>query len=343
MRVTIAKIAELANVSRGTVDRVINNRPNVNEDVRKRVQQIADALGYKPNLVAKALANQKNPYVIGVILPPAKNPFYEEVLNGIETAGREMEDLGIKITYKEMKEYDVSEQLDCINEIVNQNVCAIALVAMDHERIASRINEVNKKIPVVTLVTDVHGCDKLCFIGHDLVKGGRVAGEILGKLLNGNGHVAILTTSKELSAHKERILGFKQKIAEVYPDIVVECEIENFDQDEITFRCISKLLDETRINAIYSTTGLGMGGLGKALKANDPNKKIKVVTFDFTPSTIDLMKLGFVDFSIGQQPYKEGYIPIKVLSDYLLQGIRPDTKEIKTDIVIKTAENCSEN
>ncbi len=51
MAVTLRKIAEIAGVSRGTVDRVINNRGHVNETVEARIRQIAEELGYEPNPV----------------------------------------------------------------------------------------------------------------------------------------------------------------------------------------------------------------------------------------------------------------------------------------------------
>ena len=53
MRVTLKQIAELANVSRGTVERVINDKPGVRDEVRKRVKEIAEELDYRPNIFAK--------------------------------------------------------------------------------------------------------------------------------------------------------------------------------------------------------------------------------------------------------------------------------------------------
>ena len=62
MNVTITKIAELSGVSRGTVDRVLNNRGNVKPQVMEHVRRIAAELGYKPNSVAKALVMRKKVY-----------------------------------------------------------------------------------------------------------------------------------------------------------------------------------------------------------------------------------------------------------------------------------------
>ena len=55
MAVTVKQIAELANVSRGTVDRVLNNRSGVSEATRQKVLKIAKELHYEPNFLAKSV------------------------------------------------------------------------------------------------------------------------------------------------------------------------------------------------------------------------------------------------------------------------------------------------
>ena len=56
---TIKEIAELAGVSRGTVDRVLNNRGSVNPRTARKILEIAQALDYKPNKAGIVLAAQK--------------------------------------------------------------------------------------------------------------------------------------------------------------------------------------------------------------------------------------------------------------------------------------------
>ncbi len=62
MAVTVKQIAELANVSRGTVDRVLNNRSGVSEATRQKVLKIAKELHYEPNFLAKALVSKKESF-----------------------------------------------------------------------------------------------------------------------------------------------------------------------------------------------------------------------------------------------------------------------------------------
>ena len=65
---TLAEIAEYANVSAGTVDRVIHNRKGVSEKTKAKILSIIDQYGYQPNPIASQLKSNKA-FVIGVLLP----------------------------------------------------------------------------------------------------------------------------------------------------------------------------------------------------------------------------------------------------------------------------------
>ncbi|MDD3459488.1 MAG: LacI family DNA-binding transcriptional regulator, partial [Weeksellaceae bacterium] len=86
MSITIKEIAELANVSRGTVDKVLNGRPGVKSETKNRVLKIAKELNYKPNYLGKALVQHKEKTRIGVILTPEYNPYIHEIIQGIHSA-----------------------------------------------------------------------------------------------------------------------------------------------------------------------------------------------------------------------------------------------------------------
>ena len=97
MKVTIKKIAEVANVSRGTVDRALNHRPGINPEVAQRILKIADELGYQPDPAAKALAARRYvPKKIGVLLCSEGNPFFRKVIEGVDHALEELQHFGIE-------------------------------------------------------------------------------------------------------------------------------------------------------------------------------------------------------------------------------------------------------
>jgi len=78
-------VAKKAQVSIATVSRVINNLPRVRPETRLKVEQAIQELNYRPNRVAKRLRNRSaSSNLIGVLIPDIQNPFYVEVLRGIE-------------------------------------------------------------------------------------------------------------------------------------------------------------------------------------------------------------------------------------------------------------------
>lgn len=83
MNVTIYDVAREANVSMATVSRVVNGNPNVKPTTRKKVMEVIDRLGYRPNAVARGLASKKTT-TVGVIIPDISNIFFAELARGIE-------------------------------------------------------------------------------------------------------------------------------------------------------------------------------------------------------------------------------------------------------------------
>lgn len=81
--VTIQTVADYARVSRATVSRVLNNNPKVDSDIRERVLQAVEVLGYQPNRVARRLRTQSRD-VIGVIISDIQNPHFTSIIRGIE-------------------------------------------------------------------------------------------------------------------------------------------------------------------------------------------------------------------------------------------------------------------
>jgi len=78
-------IAKMAGVSVVTVSRVVNNSANVGDETRKKVQKAIKELNYKPSRVAKRLRSTvASGNLLGVLIPDIQNPFYIDVLNGIE-------------------------------------------------------------------------------------------------------------------------------------------------------------------------------------------------------------------------------------------------------------------
>ena len=83
VNITIYDVAREANVSMATVSRVVNGNPNVKPVTRKKVLEVIERLGYRPNAVARGLASKKTT-TVGVIIPDISSIFFAELARGIE-------------------------------------------------------------------------------------------------------------------------------------------------------------------------------------------------------------------------------------------------------------------
>ena len=339
MKPTIKAIAEAAKVSRGTVDKVLNDRTGVSQGVREKVIKIAQDMGYQPNLAGKALAFQKNPLKIGVIILSKDDPLFEEVHRGVLQALQEFKDFGITIEIRVMNHISKEEQLRCIKELVAENIVALALSPLDEEVVEAELKRITKEnIKIITFNTDITNVDKLCFIGQNLVQSGRVAVELMGKLLSNGGLVAVLSGPPKIKALQERLQGFRSIIESEYNNLRIVEVLEGITNNEDTFDKTVELVNKhPGLKGIF-ITGAGIEGVGHALNTLK-RQEIRLICYDMRNETVKLIKNRTIDFTITQDPFMQGYQPIKVFFDFFLKNQKPISKNIYTKLEIITKEN----
>ena len=299
---TIKEIAELAGVSRGTVDRVLNNRGEVNAETAARIMEIVKALDYRPNKAGLALATRKKKFKIGVILFSENNPFFDQLMEGVLVKSQELADYGI-VTVTKRVEFDVEAQLKAIDEFLEEEIKGLLLAPYNHERIREKIDEVtDMQIPVVTVNTDIEGSKRLAYVGSDYFQSGRVAAGIFGLMLKENTELAIVTGSPNVLCHSERIRGFREVLDKEYPNIQIAEIAENHDDEFESYAMTKKILERyPGIGALFYTAAGVNGGCKAVIESG---KKVHVVTFDEVPTTIKMLQAGVISATIGQQPFR---------------------------------------
>jgi DNA-binding LacI/PurR family transcriptional regulator len=84
---TIVDVAERAGVSKSLVSLVLREAPNVSDEKRAAVTKAAEEIGYRPNAVARSLVRRRS-FLIGVMVSDLHNPYFTEVIDGIQAAAR---------------------------------------------------------------------------------------------------------------------------------------------------------------------------------------------------------------------------------------------------------------
>ena len=341
MKVTIKKIAEIAGVHPATVDKVLHNRPGVSDEVRERVRKLIDELGYKPNPAGRVLQKQGKEFIIAAVLVKVDAlPYIKE---GIEKGIREQTGLDISIHWYLSSYSDAGQQAQSIDKAVEEKVDGIILSPINSNRVREAVNRAAAAgIPLVTTNSDIDGTQRLCYVGQDGMRAGRVAGRTMGNLLGGSGRIGIISSavaSENNSYHvKVREEGFCSFLRETFPAVEIVASVESFEDPEITYRETYNLLKKyPDLDGLYITCG-GVGQVGRAIR-DCGRQDIKVLSFEKYPEILDLMQEDIIDCTIGSELERHGEIPIQIIMDELVLKKHLNEDHIYTDIKILIKES----
>jgi LacI family transcriptional regulator len=202
--VTIRDVAKAAEVSTSTVSHVINDTRYVSPATRERVLRAMTELNYHPNRLARSLRNNKT-YALGVLLPNSANPFFAEVLLGIEAAGY---DHGYNIIMGNAND-DPERELSYLQVLLSRQVDGILLISTGahHESIALLTSQ-HTPVVVVDRCTNIPSIDEI-FTANK--QGGLLATSYLLDL--GHTRIGCITGPSFLTPSAERVEGYHEALA----------------------------------------------------------------------------------------------------------------------------------
>ena len=335
---TIKEIASLAGVSRGTVDRVLNHRGSVNPQTEQKILEIVQALDYKPNKAGIVLAARKKNLKLGVVLLGLGTVFYDDILSGVRSRAEELADYNCSVIIRQT-DYNLEQQLSAIDELVSEGINGLALSPYNDPAVREKINELyNMGIPVVTLNTDIENSKRIAYIGSHFYRSGETAGGLMRLMTHGVVHVGIISGSRNILCHTERIAGFSHAISS-YDNIRIVGTVNNNDDEKESYRLTTALLNShPEINALYFTAGGVYGGC-RAVMDNNRYDNITIITYDMVNTTREYIEKGLISATICQQPFLQGSKPLTILFTYLTTGELPAVENDYVDIDIRIKEN----
>jgi LacI family transcriptional regulator len=197
--ITIKDVARIARVSPSTVSLALNNKPGVNQQTRFRVHKIAEALNYRPNLVARSLVKGRS-HAIAMLITNTLNPIFPEMAAGMDEVLRKHGYfLSIISTHGDEK-LEAAE----IEKIRARGIDGI--ITSDARIDSENLKQLAKTgYPVVSILRRVYDCEELDFVVVDGVEGSYMAVEHLIRL--GHKKVAIIKGPLNTSTGLERAEG----------------------------------------------------------------------------------------------------------------------------------------
>lgn len=342
MAVTIKQISEISGVSRGTVDRVLNERGKVSPEKEALVRKVAKQLGYQPNLAGKALAARKKFYVIGVLLVSKQNPFFDDLILGAKQAEEELKDYGISLLFQFLKGYSSQQLIDAMNELKTK-VHILIMTPVNDASVAKKINELTESgISVITVNTDIENSKRICYVGSDYYRSGMLAFGMLRLIRPFGGKLGILTGSVQVLGHNQRISGFRDAMKNSGLPFQMVDIAETQDDEILAFEAAkTMLLRYPDISSLYVVAG-GTYGVCRAVLSLQREGSVAVIASDQIPSTEKMLREKVIQATICQRPYTQGYQSVQLAFQYLVGGKLPEKENFIVENEIKILESLTE-
>jgi LacI family transcriptional regulator len=315
---TIEHIARLANVSRSTVSRVLNEHPSVRPEVRSRVLKVIEEHGYAPQAAARSLASRRT-NVITLLIPRSaavifSDPFFSHVIQGIsETCANRGYFLMLSMMTPDMeptfyRQFLKGRQFDGIIMLSSD---------VDDPILPSLIND---RIPLVLIGRHPY-FDNVTWIDVDNREGGRAATRHL--IEHGHRRIATITGPLSMSAAVDRRDGYKQALLEAAIPIDNRLIVEGDFTQESGARAAEQLMAlPDPPTAIFAASDMMASGALRALSIagfSVPGD-LSLVSFDGLP----ISSLSTPQLTTIQQPiYDMGSQAVEALIELL---DRPDAQ-----------------
>ena len=336
MAVTIQKIAELSGVSRGTVDRVLHGRPNVNPMIREKVVRAAEKLGYQPPVPPKSADCRQ----AAILIPQWTDGYFNrQIVSGIRKALRYIADPAFVLTEQPLRTMTMQELLRAIEEQIRSGVDGLIIRAENTPEVRAAIEQaVQQGVTVITYDADVPDSGRLCHAGQDLARAGAIAAGVMARLIRPPEHVLIVTGNLRMEAHKGRVDGFCRRLLELGFSEDAYRVIETNEMPELTGELVAQALQaDSRLHAVYMACQPLSGciaGIRKARRTTRPH----IVCNDLTPTAKRYLREGTVDFVIGQSFSQESFHAVLAMYQMLLRGVKPKRELYYTDLRLITQE-----
>src|SRR4030095_14637503 len=288
--------------------------------------------------------NGKKKLTIAVIPKGTTHEFWKSIHAGANKAATELSAQGneIEVIWKgPLREDDREQQIQVVEGFTTQAVSGIVLAPLDNRALARPVEEAKRAgVPTVIIDSGLNSDALVSFVATDNRKGGVLAADRLGQLLNGKGKVLLLRYAEGSASTTEREEGFLTEIKAKFPGI----ELVSSDQYAGATRATAKRASENLLNrfgediqGIFTPNESSTAGMLLALQDINKAGKVSFVGFDASQAFIDAMRAGQLHGIVVQNPFNMGYLGVRTMVDHLLG--KTVEKKIDTGVMLVTKEN----
>lgn len=314
----IRDVAREAGVSHQTVSRVLNDSPSLRPETRKRVLEVIEELGYRPNQAARALVTSKS-QVIGVLVATRAAAY------GVQTTLYEIEDAARAAGYRVAivtSSSDDRELREAVDQLIGQAAEAIVVVS-PQSRVFDVLAELPTRIPFVLL--DSKRRDAGRSVAVDQFEGARLATRHLIEL--GHRRIVHLAGPQDWIDAEARMQGFLREVSD--HELMVPAPVLGDWTAEFGYRAGRELLNRAEFTAVFCSNDLMALGLLHAFREVGLRvpTDVSVIGFDDIPESahywppLTTIRQDFVE--IGRRAIGLVLADLGHVSEHAQDPIRP--------------------
>ena len=337
MKVTIQQVADMCNVSRGTVDRVLHNRPNVHPQIRQTVLAALSRAGYRSPSQRRQSTSH---FTAGMILPAWPDRYFlTHTLRGIRTALGKLDKSRFTLLTDQLSGRSIEEHIEAIKRLRARGVNDIILNAPMIPNITALLNDaITEGGHVITYFDELPQCPASYYVGQDVVRSGRVAAGLMAKYMRPGERVLAVSGDLLFHSHRGRVYSFAHHLGELVGDQSAVEIVYCHEYFEATAQAIhQQLILDDRIRYVYMATQSVPGCIEGIRRALLPYKNT-VICNDTTAAAHEFLESGDVDFVIGQNAAHTAAQAVETMYKILCLDIEPRTHKLYTDLTIYTKQ-----
>ena len=216
--VTIYDISRVLNISASTVSRGLNNNPLVRKEVRSKIIQVANEMGYQPNKFASSL-RLKRTRTLGVVIPRIDSHFMSTVISGMEKVAK-LEGYQLLIS---QSEESVSLEAENIQALFNSRVDGFLVSLSSQTKNLDHFQYVfRKNIPLLFFDRVFFQSNCICVVIDNFKSGYDATQHLIDQ---GCRRIATVTGNLNRNVYNDRFRGFKQALSDnsvpYYEDLLI--------------------------------------------------------------------------------------------------------------------------
>jgi LacI family transcriptional regulator len=318
--VGIKDIAQALGISIGTVDRALHGRQGINPLTRTRVLNMAQTLGYRPNVAARYL-KLKRKLRIAVHLPREIAAFFDGIAEGIREAAAPFHS-SVELEFRTHPRLGEGE-VELFRHALDEQTNGIILSPGHPKAIKPWIRKAARThVPVVCVATDAPKTERLTAVSTDPYTSGAIVAELFLRTVKKSGSVLVVTGDLSTNDHAEKLRGFQEFLA-TSDHLAIAGVVQAHDDPTEAYRHVSEQL--TRIpdlRALYVSTANSLPVM-RAMEEANRLGQTAVMTTDLFPELISLIQTGKVLGTVYQRPQTQGRLAFQALYRFLVEGRCP--------------------